>query len=146
MYETTNAKIFDLGKVAQRETKIRRRAFTLPSGDTTITTPQDRLAKRNRTIAARYYYWTEIKRRRFDDVMKILSDYEFFCGRAHHTERTGRPRRTATLAAAATPNNTEAGKAVPRLRVALIKELRFINHPIHFQVIGSALRRGADAF
>lgn len=71
---------FDLGEVAQRETKIRRRAFTLPSGDATITTPQDRLAKRNRTIAARYYYWTEIKRRRFDDVMKILSDYEFFVG------------------------------------------------------------------
>lgn len=71
---------FDLGKVAQRETKIRRRAFTLPDGDATIVTPQDRLAKRNRTIAARYYYWTEIKRRRFDDVMKILSDYEFFVG------------------------------------------------------------------
>lgn len=71
---------FDLGKVAQRETKIRRRAFTLPDGDATIVTPQDRLAKRNRTIVARYYYWTEIKRRRFDDVMKILSDYEFFVG------------------------------------------------------------------
>ena len=71
---------FGLGGVVQRETKIRRRAFTLPSGDATIATPQDRLAKRNRTIAARYYYWTEIKRRRFDDVMKILSDYEFFVG------------------------------------------------------------------
>ena len=71
---------FGLGGVVQRETKIRRRAFTLPDGDATIVTPQDRLAKRNRTIAARYYYWTEIKRRRFDDVMKILSDYEFFVG------------------------------------------------------------------
>lgn len=71
---------FGLGEVAHRETKIRRRAFTLPNGDATIATPQDRLAKRNRTIVARYYYWTEIKRRRFDDVMKILSDYEFFVG------------------------------------------------------------------
>lgn len=71
---------FGLGEVVQRETKIRRRAFTLPDGDATIATPQDRLAKRNRTIAARYYYWTEINRRRFDDVMKILSDYEFFVG------------------------------------------------------------------
>ena len=71
---------FGLGEVAHRETKIRRRAFTLPNGDASIATPQDRLAKRNRTIVARYYYWTEIKRRRFDDVMKILSDYEFFVG------------------------------------------------------------------
>ena len=71
---------FGLGEVAQRETKIRRRAFTMPDGDATIATPQDRLEKRNRTIVARYYYWTEIKRRRFDDVMKILSDYEFFVG------------------------------------------------------------------
>ena len=29
-------------------------------------------------MTARYYYWTEIKRRRFDDVVKILADREFF--------------------------------------------------------------------
>ena len=136
---------FGLGEVVQRETKIRRRAFTLPDGDATIATPQDRLAKRNRTIAARYYYWTEIKRRRFDDVMKNSVRLRVLCWRPHHTERTGRPGQAAALAAGATPCRTEAGKAVSGLRVALIKELRFINHPIHFQVIGSALRRGADA-
>jgi hypothetical protein len=39
---------------------------------------RDRLEKRNRIMTARYYYWTEIKRRRFDDVLRILSDNEFF--------------------------------------------------------------------
>lgn len=71
---------FDFGEVAERVTKIRRRAFTQPKGDATIVSTKDRLDKRNRTIIARYYYWTEIKRRRFDDVMKILTDYEFFIG------------------------------------------------------------------
>lgn len=71
---------FDFGEVAERVTKIRRRAFTQPKGDATIVSAKDRLDKRNRTIIARYYYWTEIKRRRFDDVMKILTDYEFFIG------------------------------------------------------------------
>lgn len=71
---------FDFGEVAERVTKIRRRTFTQPKGDATIVSTKDRLEKRNRTIIARYYYWTEIKRRRFDDVMKILTDYEFFVG------------------------------------------------------------------
>lgn len=69
---------FDCGEVVQRNTTIRRRAFTQPKGDATIVTRKDRLDKRNRTLVARYYYWTEMKRRRFDDVMKILADYEFF--------------------------------------------------------------------
>ena len=43
-----------------------------------ITSRRDRLEKRNRIMTARYYYWTEIKRRRFDDVLRILSDNEFF--------------------------------------------------------------------
>jgi len=33
--------------------------------------------KKNKLIE-RYYYWTEIERRRFDDVMAILSHDEFF--------------------------------------------------------------------
>lgn len=37
-----------------------------------------RVNDRNRTMIARYYYWTEIRRRRFDDVMHILSKQEFF--------------------------------------------------------------------
>lgn len=33
---------------------------------------------RNRKIAQRYYYWTEVKRLRFDDAVKELSENEFF--------------------------------------------------------------------
>lgn len=36
--------------------------------------------KRNRTLAARYYYWNDLQRRRFDDVMDIISKNEFFIG------------------------------------------------------------------
>jgi hypothetical protein len=53
----------------------RRRTRTVASSDAAITS---RLEKRNRIMTARYYYWTEIKRRRFDDVLRILSDNEFF--------------------------------------------------------------------
>lgn len=34
--------------------------------------------KRNRALILRYYYWSEIKRRREDDIYKILSTQEFF--------------------------------------------------------------------
>ncbi len=37
-----------------------------------------RLKRRNYAVITRYYYWTEIKRRRFDDVIRILSENEFF--------------------------------------------------------------------
>lgn len=38
----------------------------------------ERIVKRNRVMAARYYYWTELKRRRFDDTVRILAENEFF--------------------------------------------------------------------
>jgi hypothetical protein len=56
----------------------RRGTRTVAVCDASITCRRDRLEKRNRLMTARYYYWTEIKRRRFDDVLKILSDNEFF--------------------------------------------------------------------
>lgn len=56
----------------------RRRSRTAASCDASITSRRDRLKKRNRIMTARYYYWTELKRRRFDDVLRILSDNEFF--------------------------------------------------------------------
>ena len=57
----------------------RRRTRSLArSGDGNITSRRDRIAKRNRVLTARYYYWTELERRRFDDVLKILADNEFF--------------------------------------------------------------------
>ena len=52
----------------------RRRTRTVASSDAAITSRRDRLEKRNRIMTARYYYWTEIRRRRFDDVMRILSE------------------------------------------------------------------------
>ena len=33
---------------------------------------------RDEKLIKRYYYWTEFKRRRFDDVLNILSKEEFF--------------------------------------------------------------------
>lgn len=39
---------------------------------------KDLITARNKKLIERYYYWTEIKRRRFDDVIKILSEQEFF--------------------------------------------------------------------
>lgn len=33
---------------------------------------------RNKALIARFYYWTEIQRRRFDDVIEILEHNEFF--------------------------------------------------------------------
>ena len=37
-----------------------------------------RLERRNVALAARYFYWSEMKRRRFDDVIGILENDEFF--------------------------------------------------------------------
>lgn len=38
--------------------------------------------KRNRKICARYYYWTEVQRMRFDDAIRQLSEEEFFLSEA----------------------------------------------------------------
>jgi hypothetical protein len=39
-----------------------------------------RLLARNRKLIHRYLYWTEVERRRFDDVLHILEWEEFFIG------------------------------------------------------------------
>ena len=56
----------------------RRRLKTQPIGECNITCRTEHLKKRDRTLTARYYYWTEIARRRFDDVIRILAEEEFF--------------------------------------------------------------------
>ena len=38
------------------------------------TSRQEHVYRRNREMIARYYFWTQIRRRRFDDVMRILSE------------------------------------------------------------------------
>lgn len=40
------------------------------------------LEKRNKKIAARYYYWTEIQRLRSDDAIRQMSEEEFFISEA----------------------------------------------------------------
>lgn len=40
------------------------------------------IEKRNAKIAARYYYWTEIRRLRSDDAIHQLSEEEFFLSEA----------------------------------------------------------------
>lgn len=37
-----------------------------------------RLEKRNKKICQRFHYWSEVRRRRIDDVLRILSEEEFF--------------------------------------------------------------------
>lgn len=58
--------------------KNRRQPRTVARSGVDICSRRERLDRRNEIMTARYYYWTEIKRRRFDDVVKILADREFF--------------------------------------------------------------------
>lgn len=43
-----------------------------------IKTREKRLNRRNSVMVARFFYWTEIRRRRYDDVVCILENNEFF--------------------------------------------------------------------
>ena len=36
------------------------------------------IGKRDEALCRRFYYWTDVQRIRFDDVLKILSEDEFF--------------------------------------------------------------------
>lgn len=36
------------------------------------------IERRNQKIVQRYYFWTEVKRLRFDDAVKELAENEFF--------------------------------------------------------------------
>lgn len=36
------------------------------------------IERRNRKVVERYYYWTEVRRLRFDDAVKQLAENEFF--------------------------------------------------------------------
>lgn len=68
---------FDVGTTVSE--RLRRRRVRMPaSSETDLSNRRMRVNDRNRTLIARYYYWTEIRRRRFDDVMYILSKQEFF--------------------------------------------------------------------
>ncbi|MDR1518194.1 MAG: hypothetical protein LBS52_08935 [Dysgonamonadaceae bacterium] len=36
------------------------------------------IRKRDKKLCRRYYFWTEVKRLRFDDTLRLLSEEEFF--------------------------------------------------------------------
>ncbi len=36
------------------------------------------IQKRDEALCRRYYYWTEVRRLRFDDALTLLSEEEFF--------------------------------------------------------------------
>lgn len=75
MEEFIQLEIFEkIGEAVQRN-RVRHRGLA-QKGDFLCRT--DRINARNRVLTARYYYWTELQRRRNDDVMAILADREFF--------------------------------------------------------------------
>lgn len=39
-----------------------------------------RLSRRDQLIAARFFYWSEVKRLRYDDTLRTLCENEFFQG------------------------------------------------------------------
>lgn len=121
----------------------RRRTRSLPrSGDGNITSRADRIAKRNRLLTARYYYWTELERRRFDDVLKILADNEFFVEdrTPYDQQRPGRRGRVLQQADPSTYDQTPVASDVSRVRLGLIHKLRFVDHPEYFQSVRPILR------
>ena len=63
---------------SSRSGKRRRSRPAPPEGSRGLVSRRERATKRNRILTARYYYWTELQRRRFDDVLHILADDEFF--------------------------------------------------------------------
>lgn len=79
MQEQSNEQItlFDIPTLVRAKMKRRTRSATR-MGDPNIAGRTDRIDKRNRVMTARYYYHTEIRRIRFDDAIKTLSDCEFF--------------------------------------------------------------------
>lgn len=70
----------DLNVPPSAPVRRRRRArpISVTPGEENISKRKMRVNDRNKVMIARYYYWTEIRRRRFDDVMTILSEQEFF--------------------------------------------------------------------
>ncbi len=59
-------------KSPDRSKRRRARPDMEPTGGKT--SRQEHVRRRNLEMIARYYYWTEIRRRRFDDVIRILSE------------------------------------------------------------------------
>lgn len=76
MDEYIQLDIFENIEKAVLHNRVRHRG--LAQRDGTFLSRTDRVNARNKVLTARYYYWTELQRRRNDDVMAILADREFF--------------------------------------------------------------------
>lgn len=77
MEEFSQLALFELPEPEEYKHTFRHRTLAQETG-VTVVSRSDRIAARNRVLTARYYYWTELQRRRFDDVLRILADIEFF--------------------------------------------------------------------
>lgn len=62
---------------------------------------------RNEALLRRYHYWTEVKRLRFDDALKVLSEQEFFLSEERIMD--------IIRACCRTPDSNET-KTIPKVR------------------------------
>lgn len=69
--------LFDLPPIQEAPPKRRKRYSGEPLC-ARAASRVERIEERNKMLVLRYYYWTEIKRRRTDDVLHILCSQEFF--------------------------------------------------------------------
>ena len=74
---TDVSELFELPPMEPRSRRVRHRTQAQEC-DSNVASRTDRVNARNRVLTARFYYWTELQRRRFDDVLRILADREFF--------------------------------------------------------------------
>ena len=77
MTRPLEVELFDFPQMEPRSHRVRFRTQAQES-DVGVSSRTDRVNSRNRVLTARFYYWTELQRRRFDDVLRILADREFF--------------------------------------------------------------------
>ncbi len=71
----TEQELFDIPRAERQRMRRRTRPAQVRRQSPSR---RDRIERRNRILTARYYYWTELCRRRFDDALRILSEDEFF--------------------------------------------------------------------
>ena len=76
---------------------------------------------RDEALCRRYYYWTEIQRLRFDDVLKVLSEREFFISE----------ERIMTIIRRKSPDRTEYNlKPVPKEKAARLTATQLELFPV----------------
>lgn len=87
------------------------------------------ITKRDEALLRRYYYWTEVQRRRFDDALFILSDQEFFISEA---------RIMAIIRKNCDKLNDLDLKPVPRVKMPKISSQQLTLFPVEKNQAGSS--------